>query len=41
VLVGAATYRRLPDGAAVEPMPTRRVNGKETLVDAYVVRAIP
>jgi class 3 adenylate cyclase len=41
VLVGAETYRRLPDGAVVEPMPGLRVKGKEAPVDAYILRDLP
>ena len=41
VLIGAETLRRLPDGTAVEAMPGLRVKGKESPVDAYVLRTIP
>jgi class 3 adenylate cyclase len=41
VLVGAETYRRLPDGAVVEPMPGLRVKGKDSPVDAYILRDLP
>jgi class 3 adenylate cyclase len=41
VLIGAETYRRLPDGADVEAMPGLRVKGKQTPVDAYVLRGLP
>jgi len=40
VLIGAETYRRLPDGAVVEPMPGLRVKGKQEPVDAYVLHAL-
>ena len=41
VLVGAETYRRLPDGTVVEPVTGLRVKGKEHAVDAYVLRSLP
>jgi class 3 adenylate cyclase len=41
VLIGADTYRRLPDGADVEAMPGLHVKGKELPVDAYVLRRAP
>jgi class 3 adenylate cyclase len=41
VLIGAETYRRLPDGAVVEAMPGLRVKGKESPVDAYILRDLP
>lgn len=41
VLIGAETYRRLPDGVAVEAMSGLRVKGKDAAVDAYVLRALP
>jgi class 3 adenylate cyclase len=41
VLIGAETYRRLPDGTVVEPMPGLQVKGKQDPVDAYVLRALP
>jgi class 3 adenylate cyclase len=41
VLVGAETYRRLPDGTAVESRPGLRVKGKDTAIDAYLLRALP
>jgi class 3 adenylate cyclase len=40
VLIGAETFRRLPVRADVEPMPGLRVKGKQTPVDAYVLRAL-
>jgi len=41
VLVGAETYRRLPDGTVAEAMPGLRVKGKDTAVDAFVLRGLP
>jgi adenylate cyclase len=41
VLVGAETYRRLPDGTVAEAMPGLRVKGKDAAVDAFVLRAVP
>ena len=41
VLVGAETYRRLPDGTLAEPMPGLRVKGKDAAVDAFVLRDLP
>ncbi len=41
VLVGAETYRRLPDGTVAEAMPGLRVKGKDVAVDAFVLRAVP
>jgi class 3 adenylate cyclase len=41
VLIGAETYRQLPEGVVVEPRPGLQVKGKESPVDAYVLQAIP
>jgi class 3 adenylate cyclase len=41
VLIGAETYRRLPDGTVVEPMPSLKVKGKTALIDGYVLRSLP
>jgi class 3 adenylate cyclase len=41
VLVGAETYRRLPDGTVAEAMPGLRVKGKDAAVDAFVLRGLP
>ena len=41
VLIGAETYRRLPDGTVVEPMPGLRVKGKTVPIDGYVLRSLP
>jgi class 3 adenylate cyclase len=41
VLIGEETYEQLPDGTLVEPRVGLRVKGKDTLVDAYVLLALP
>ena len=41
VLVGAETYRRLPEIADVEPRPGLVMKGKRARVDAYVLHALP
>lgn len=41
VVVGARTYRTLPDGTRAEPLGGVRVKGKEAPVEAYVVIALP
>jgi class 3 adenylate cyclase len=41
VLIGADTYRRLPAGAVVERWGGLRVKGKDELVDAYLLVALP
>ena len=41
VLIGAETYRRLPAGTEVEPMPNLTVKGKESPIDAYLLRSLP
>ena len=41
MLIGAETYRRLPDGAVVEPMPGLKVKGKDDPIDGYVLRSLP
>jgi class 3 adenylate cyclase len=41
VLIGAATYRRLPEPADVDPRPGLTVKGKHTRIDAYVLNALP
>ena len=41
VVVGATTYRALPDGARVEPLGGVEVKGKEAPVEAYVVVGLP
>jgi adenylate cyclase len=41
VVVGAETYRALPDGTKVEPLGGVRVKGKEAPIEAYVVVELP
>jgi class 3 adenylate cyclase len=41
VLIGAATYQRLPEDTVVEPRCSLQVKGKDEAVDAYVLRACP
>jgi len=41
VLIGAETYRQLPDGAVVQAMSGLRVKGKEHPLEAYVLHALP
>jgi class 3 adenylate cyclase len=41
VLIGAATYGRLPDGTVVEAKPGLQVKGKDAAVTAYVLLAVP
>jgi class 3 adenylate cyclase len=41
VLIGAGTYRRLPEGADVDPRPGLAVKGKHARIDAYVLNALP
>ena len=41
VLIGARTRAELPDGALVEPRPGLRMKGKEELVSAYELLALP
>jgi class 3 adenylate cyclase len=41
VVIGAETYRRLPDGTAVEALSALRVKGKEAPVEAYVLLSLP
>lgn len=41
VVIGAETYRQLPDGAIVEPMDPILVKGKEAPLQAYVLHAVP
>lgn len=37
VVIGAETYRALPDGTKVEPLGDVHVKGKEAPIEAYVV----
>ena len=41
VVVGAETYRTLPDGTVAEPLGGVRVKGKEAPVDAWVLVELP
>jgi len=41
VVVGAATYRELPDGTEARPLGKIQVKGKEASVEAYVVHRLP
>ena len=41
VLIGAATHAELPHGAVVEARNGLRMKGKDDLVDAYVLLALP
>jgi adenylate cyclase len=41
VLIGAETYEQLPPGAIVEERSGLRIKGKDRVVDAYVLLALP
>ena len=41
VLIGAETYRRLPPHTRAEARPRLTVKGKQTPVDAYLLRSVP
>lgn len=41
VLIGAGTLERLPESATIRPLPRQRVKGKEELIEAYVLVALP
>jgi hypothetical protein len=41
VLIGAETYRELPDGTVVEKRAALRMKGKDDLIDAYLLLALP
>jgi adenylate cyclase len=41
VMIGAETYRQLPDGAVVEAMSQVLLKGKQAAVEAYVLHALP
>ena len=41
VLIGAETFRQLPDGAVVEPVAGLQVKGKSSALDAYVLHSLP
>ena len=41
VLIGAETLRRLPDGVEGEPILGLKLKGKDTPIDAYLLRSLP
>jgi class 3 adenylate cyclase len=41
VLIGAETYRELPDGTVVEKRAGLRMKGKDGAIDAYLLLALP
>ena len=41
VLIGAQTYRQLPEGTVAEKRSGLRIKGKGELIDAYVLLALP
>jgi adenylate cyclase len=41
VLVGSGTYKSLPDGSDADRLPPMNVKGKEEVVTAYVLHALP
>jgi hypothetical protein len=41
VLIGAQTYRHLPDGTVVEKRAGLRIKGKDDAIDAYLLLALP
>jgi class 3 adenylate cyclase len=41
VLIGAETYRQLPDGAVVEAIRGLQVKGKADALDAYLLHSLP
>jgi hypothetical protein len=41
VLIGAETRRALPAGSVVQAVPQLRVKGKQDVVEAYLLRALP
>ena len=41
VVVGAETFRRLPDGTVVERLPELQIKGKSVPIEAYVLHALP
>jgi class 3 adenylate cyclase len=41
IVVGAETFRRLPDGTVAERLAELRVKGKSEPVEAYVLRTLP
>ena len=41
MLIGAETRRALPEGSLVEALPDLRVKGKQDVVEAYLLHALP
>jgi class 3 adenylate cyclase len=41
VVVGVATYERLPDGTEARPLGDLHVKGKSEAVEAYVLVSLP
>jgi len=41
VLIGPETYMQLPAGAVVDQRAGLRIKGKDNVVDAYVLHALP
>ena len=41
MLIGAETRRALPAGSFVEALPELRVKGKQDVVEAYLLHALP
>lgn len=41
VLIGSETRRALPEGSLVEALPELRVKGKQDVVEAYLLHALP
>jgi class 3 adenylate cyclase len=41
VLIGAETYRRLPEGAVVEPIGRVNIKGRTAALEAYVLHTLP
>ena len=41
VVIGAETYRALPEGTKVEPLGGVQVKGKEAPIEAYVLVELP
>ena len=40
MLIGAATFRRLPSGTVAERLPPLQVKGKEEAIEAYVLHSV-
>jgi class 3 adenylate cyclase len=41
VLIGAETYRQLPEGAVVEAMGQVIVKGRSAALEAYILHTLP